>query len=128
MINIEQTQILIPVMDIEYCFKEKTEMLFRKDNRYVEYKNNPIPLVSLRELFGFEPLKKEEAMVIVINKFDRRYAIIADEIIGEHQAVIKPLGALFVNQPFFSGGSIMVDGKLAFILDSNFLFNQITKI
>lgn len=128
MINIEQTQILIPVMDIEYCFKEKTEILFRKDNRYVEYKNNPIPLVSLREQFGFEPLKKEEAMVIVINKFDRRYAIIADEIIGEHQAVIKPLGALFVNQPFFSGGSIMVDGKLAFILDSNFLFNQITKI
>jgi two-component system chemotaxis sensor kinase CheA len=64
-------------------------------------------------------------MVIIINKFDNRYAIIADKLIGEHQAVIKPLGELFVNQPYFSGGSIMVDGKLALILDTNFLFNQI---
>jgi two-component system chemotaxis sensor kinase CheA len=64
-------------------------------------------------------------MVIIINKFDKRYAIIADRLIGEHQAVIKPLGELFVNQPYFSGGSIMVDGKLALILDTNFLYNQI---
>ncbi len=128
MINIEQTQILIPVMDIEYCFKEKTEKLFQKDNQYLEYKSNPIPLVSLRKLFDMKSLEKEDAMVIVINKFDRQYAVVADEIVGEHQAVIKPLGALFVNQPFFSGGSIMVDGKLAFILDSNFLFNRVTKI
>jgi two-component system, chemotaxis family, sensor kinase CheA len=53
---------------------------------------------------------------------------VADQIIGEHQAVIKPLGDLFMNQPYFSGGSIMVDGQLAFILDTNFLFNQITKL
>jgi two-component system chemotaxis sensor kinase CheA len=63
-------------------------------------------------------------MVIVINKYDRKYAITADRIIGEHQAVIKPLGDLFANQPYFSGGSIMVDGKLAFILDTNFLFSK----
>jgi two-component system, chemotaxis family, sensor kinase CheA len=128
MVNVDQAQILIPIMDIEYCFKEIQSNLFQKDNRYIQYKNNPIPLVSLREQFKFPASEKEELMVIVINKFDRRYAIIADEIVGEHQAVIKPLGDLFVNQPFFSGGSIMVDGKLAFILDSNFLFNHITNI
>jgi two-component system chemotaxis sensor kinase CheA len=128
MVNVDKTQILIPVMDIEYCFMEKNENLFKKDNRYVQYKNNPIPLVSLREQFKYEPSEKNDLMVIVINKFDRRYAVTADQIIGEHQAVIKPLGDLFVNQPYFSGGSIMADGKLAFILDTNFLFNHITKI
>ncbi|MBN2814501.1 MAG: chemotaxis protein CheA [Bacteroidales bacterium] len=128
MVNVDETQILIPVMDIEYCFKEKNENLFKKDNRYIQYKNSPIPLVSLREHFKYAPSEEADLMVIVINKFDRRYAITADQIIGEHQAVIKPLGDLFVNQPYFSGGSIMVDGKLAFILDTNFLFNHITKI
>ncbi len=128
MVNVDHTEILIPVMDIEYCFKESSEKLFKKDNRYIQYKNNPIPLVSLREQFKYAPSGQNDLMVIVINKFDRRYAITADQIIGEHQAVIKPLGDLFVNQPYFSGGSIMADGKLAFILDTNFLFNHITKI
>ncbi len=128
MVNVAASQILIPVMDIEYCFKEQREILFNKDNRYIQYKNNPIPLISLREQFKYVPSEENEMMVIVINKFDRKYAIVADQIIGEHQAVIKPLGDLFINQPYFSGGSIMVDGQLAFILDTNFLFNQITKL
>jgi two-component system chemotaxis sensor kinase CheA len=128
MVEVAETQILIPVMDIEYCFKEENGKLFKKDNRYVQYKNNPIPLVSLRKQFKYAESDQKDLMVIVINKFDKRYAVTADHIIGEHQAVIKPLGDLFVNQPFFSGGSIMVDGKLAFILDTNFLFNHVTKI
>jgi two-component system chemotaxis sensor kinase CheA len=128
LVNVSDTQILIPVMDVEYCFQENSRKLFQKDNRYIEYKNNPIPLVSLRHQFKYPPVEEENLMVIVINKFDRKYAITVDEILGEHQAVIKPLGELFVNQLFFSGGSIMADGKLAFILDTNFLFNHITKI
>ncbi len=128
MVNVASSQILIPVMDIEYCFKEQGKILFNKDNRYIQYKNNPIPLISLREQFKYPATDQDDLMVIVINKFDRKYAIVADQIIGEHQAVIKPLGDLFMNQPYFSGGSIMVDGQLAFILDTNFLFNQITKL
>jgi two-component system, chemotaxis family, sensor kinase CheA len=128
MVDVDKTQILIPVMDVEYCFKENNENLFKKDNRYVQYKNNPIPLISLREQFKYQAHEEKDIMVIVINKFDRKYAVTVDSIVGEHQAVIKPLGDLFVNQPYFSGGSIMVDGKLALILDTNFLYNQITKI
>jgi two-component system chemotaxis sensor kinase CheA len=128
MMDVGETQILIPVMDIEYCFKDNNARLSQKDNKYIEYKNEPIPLISLREQFKYPAFDGNDIMVIVINKFDRKYAISVDQILGEHQAVIKPLGDLFVNQPFFSGGSIMVDGKLAFILDTNFLFNHITKL
>jgi two-component system, chemotaxis family, sensor kinase CheA len=127
LVDVADTQILIPVMDIEYCYKDSTTNLFRKDNKYVQFKNNPIPLISLREEFKYQPTEGDETMVIVINKFERKYAITADRIVGEHQAVIKPLGDLFMNQPLFSGGSIMVDGKLALILDTNFLFNHITE-
>lgn len=127
MIEVAKSSILIPIMDIEYCFKENYSALFNKDNKYIQYKNSPIPLISLRGQFKYAPYESEDAMVIVINKFDRKYAIVADRIIGEHQAVIKPLGELFMNQPYFSGGSIMTDGKLALILDTNFLFSQATR-
>ena len=125
MIEVNNSPILIPLLDVEYCYKEKRINLANQDNKFVKYKNNPVPFISLREKFKYSDHENDSEMVIIINKFDNRYAIIADKLIGEHQAVIKPLGELFVNQPYFSGGSIMVDGKLALILDTNFLFNQI---
>jgi two-component system chemotaxis sensor kinase CheA len=42
-----------------------------------------------------------------------------DKIIGEHQAVVKPLDHFNKEQTYFSGASVMGDGKLAFILDVN---------
>ena len=68
-----------------------------------------------------------ESMVIIINKFDKKYALIVDGIIGEQQAVIKNLGKLFINQPYFSGGNIEADGKVSLILDTSYLFNQTNK-
>jgi two-component system chemotaxis sensor kinase CheA len=125
MIEVSNSKILIPLLDIEYCYKENRETLFNNDNKYIRYKNEMVPYVSLREKFKHQNQKDDEGMVIIINKFDKKYALIVDRIIGEHQAVIKPLGELFINQPYFSGGSIMVDGKLALILDTNILFNQL---
>jgi two-component system, chemotaxis family, sensor kinase CheA len=125
MIEVNKSQLLIPLLDIEYCYKEKRSALFDNDSRYIRYKNDMVPFISLREKFKYQDQLNEEEMVIVINKFEKKYAIVVDHIVGEHQAVIKPLGEIFVNQPYFSGGSIMVDGKLALILDTNYLFNQI---
>ena len=125
MIEVDKSPLLIPLLDVEYCYVEKRINLYNQENRFVQYKNNLVPFISLREKFEYSEHENESEMVIIINKFDKRYAIIADRLIGEHQAVIKPLGELFVHQPYFSGGSIMVDGKLALILDTNFLFNQI---
>ncbi|MBN2524523.1 MAG: chemotaxis protein CheA [Bacteroidales bacterium] len=125
MIEVSNSKILIPLLEIEYCYKENRELLFDSNNKYIRYKNEMVPYVSLREKFKYQEKKNDEEMVIIINKFEKKYALIVDQIIGEHQAVIKPLGELFINQPYFSGGSIMVDGKLALILDTNYLFNQL---
>lgn len=127
MVEVGQSIILVPMLDIEYCYKEQTGEILKKDNRYVQFKNKPIPFVSLRDKFKYPVTDKNDLMVIILNKFDKTYAIIADRILGEYQAVIKPLGDLFANQPFFSGGSIMVDGKLALILDTSYLFTQLNK-
>jgi two-component system chemotaxis sensor kinase CheA len=122
MIEVDKSRILIPLLEIEYCFKEKHDVLFEKDNKYIRYKNEMVPYISLREKFSYPRQDNEEEMIVVINKYDKKYALLVDRIVGEHQAVIKSLGGVFSNQPYFSGGSIMVDGSLALILDTNHLF------
>lgn len=124
MIEVEDSNYLLPLLEVEYCYKEKQEVIFGNNNRYLRYKDEMVPFISLREKFNHNAKQNEEEMVVIINKFHQRYALIVDKVIGEQQTVIKSLGELFIKQPYFSGGNIMVDGKLALILDTNYLFNK----
>jgi two-component system chemotaxis sensor kinase CheA len=124
MLEVNKTHVLIPMLEVEYCYKENRKNIYDKNNNYLQYKNDMVPFISLRRKFNYPDLMHQnEEMVIIINKFDKKYALIVDDILGEQQAVIKPLGELFIKQPYFSGGSIMVDGNLALVLDTNYLFN-----
>jgi two-component system chemotaxis sensor kinase CheA len=123
-LEVDESHILVPLLEVEYCYKESRNNLYGKNSSYVQYKNNMIPFISLRQKFKFPHHDNTDEMVIIISKYNKKYAIIVDDILGEQQAVIKPLGELFANQPYYSGGSIMADGNLALILDTNYLFNQ----
>jgi two-component system chemotaxis sensor kinase CheA len=124
MLQVENSVFLIPLLEVEYCFQEKSSVLFDQSNSCIRYKDEMVPFISLREKFHLPDKKNENEMVVIINKFHQRYALVVDKIVGQQQTVIKNLGELFVKQPYFSGGNIMVDGKLALILDSNYLFNK----
>jgi two-component system chemotaxis sensor kinase CheA len=124
LLEVDQSRILIPLLEVEYCYRESRSNIYGKNSSYLPYKDNMVPFISLRRKFKFSDLDAPEEMVIIISKYDKKYALIVDDIIGEQQAVIKPLGELFINQPYYSGGSIMADGKLALVLDTNYLFNQ----
>jgi two-component system, chemotaxis family, sensor kinase CheA len=124
MLEVNNSHVLVPLLDVEYCYKEDRKNIYDRNNKYLQFNNAMVPFISLRQKFNFPGSKNHEEMVLILNKFDKRFAIIADDIIGEQQAVIKPLGKLFIRQPYFSGGSIMVDGNLALVLDTNYLFTQ----
>ncbi|MBN2347723.1 MAG: chemotaxis protein CheA [Bacteroidales bacterium] len=124
MIEVENSNYLLPLLEVEYCFKEKKSVIYGNNNRFLRYKDEMVPFISLREKFKFNMHQNEDEMVVIINKFNQRYALIVDKVVGEQQTVIKSLGELFIRQPYFSGGNIMVDGKLALILDTNYLFSR----
>jgi len=124
MLEVKGSTILVPLAEVEYCYKESRQAIYFRNSHYIHYKNSLVPYISLRQKFNAPPSGNEDEMVIIIGKYDKKYAIIADQILGEQQAVIKPLGELFCNQPYYSGGSIMADGNLALVLDTNQLFNQ----
>ena len=47
----------------------------------------------------------------------KSYCLLADEIVGRQEVVIKSLGGLFQQLPGISGGAILGDGKIALIID-----------
>ncbi len=118
----------IPIEDIETCWLEPQENLLNRQNQLVEFNNSLIPFLNLRTTFFNETTTRNETeKLIIINKQGRRYAIVADHIIGEYQAVIKPLGKTFNHIKFLSGASLLGDGSIAILLDTDKLWYEISE-
>ena len=55
---------------------------------------------------------------------DVKVALVVDQIMGNHQAVLKSLGHIYRKHETFSGASILGDGEVALVLDTNKLVND----
>lgn len=87
------------------------EVLFFRD----EY----LPLYRLYEWLGHEPkvTNPEEGIVMVVEDSAGRRALLADDLLGQQQVVIKNLEDNFAKLPGISGATILAEGNVALILD-----------
>lgn len=118
----------IPVEDVESCDLEAHENLIDRQNNLIDHNNELMPFLNLRERFSTTtaPFTGDTEKIIIIKKQSRRYAIVTDAIIGEFQAVIKPLGKTFNETKFISGASLLGDGSIAILLDTDKLWYELS--
>lgn len=124
LVSVGNTLFLIPVYIIDCCTQEKTEIFDSETGRF-PFENEIIPYVNLRRVLEIHGDVPECQNVIVVKYKDRRVGLVADKVIGEHQTVLKSLGRFFMDQEYISGASILGDGNIALILDTNKLIKQI---
>lgn len=120
--QIDDMYMLAPLIDIEECNLIDAKILeSNKSTGTVPFHNKLIPYIDLYKLYGLKKPINNKLKLIVINKQENRFAIAADIIIGEHQAVLKTMGTHIKKQENIAGASILGDGNLAFLLDTNAL-------
>ncbi|MEI7456828.1 MAG: chemotaxis protein CheW [Nitrosomonadales bacterium] len=84
----------------------------------VHVRGEYLPVVALHELFKLPRTDGIDSRIVVIVESDgKKVALLVDELIGQHQVVIKSLESNFRKLPGISGATIMGDGKVALILD-----------
>lgn len=83
----------------------------------VELRGHVLPVVSLRSLYALDSPEPERSSVVVIQSGGRRYGVMVDGLLGQHQTVIKPLGRMFRSLRGMSGSSILGNGEVALIFD-----------
>jgi len=77
-----------------------------------------IPYVRLRTLFGLDPAVPERENVLIVHHDRTKAGFVVDALHGSGQTVIKPLGNYFDDVPGIAGSSILGDGRVALILDT----------
>ncbi|NNM81738.1 MAG: chemotaxis protein CheA [Burkholderiales bacterium] len=87
--------------------------------RLVHVRGEYIPLIALHQIFGIEPKVHEihQGIVILIEAEGRKVALLVDELLGQHQVVIKALETNYRKVDCISAATIMGDGTVALILD-----------
>jgi two-component system chemotaxis sensor kinase CheA len=78
-----------------------------------------VPVVALAEVLGLagEKSRYEEGILLVLEAEGGKTALFVDELLGQHQVVIKSLEANYRRVPGVTGATIMGDGRVALILD-----------
>ncbi|MCY1358327.1 Chemotaxis protein CheA [compost metagenome] len=90
-----------------------------QDDRHdlVNLRGEPLPYVRLRELFDLPAGSGQRESLVVLQFGQERAGVVVDQLGGEFQAVIKPLGQIFAMNKVLSGSTILGDGSVALILD-----------
>jgi two-component system chemotaxis sensor kinase CheA len=86
----------------------------------VEMRNEIIPLLRLREHFELKdaPGNPARGIMVVVESEGKKRCLMADELVGKQEIVIKNLGEVFTTDPMVSGGAILGDGCVGLILDA----------
>jgi len=94
--------------------------------RVVEVRNEYLPLMRLDELFDVpRSVEPSGGIMIVVEAEGGRIALLVDDLIGQHQVVVKNLEANYRKVPGVSGATILGDGRVALILDVSWLIRRV---
>ena len=91
---------------------------------YINLRGEVLPFVRLRELFEVRGERPTRENVVVVQYAGQKAGIVVDQLLGEFQTVIKPLGTLFRNMRGFGGSTILGSGEVALILDVQALVSR----
>ncbi len=89
--------------------------------------NKQVPFYMLRDELDIKGDYPEEVKFIMIKYEGKHVGLVFDTIIGEYQAVLKPLGKLYKKHEIISGASILGNGKVALVLDTNKIIQKFSE-
>lgn len=101
----------------------KEEIRFVQSKEVIHLRGNVIPIIRLHEILGVDKPEgdPDSLVIVVIKKGEQKVGLIVDSLIGQQETVIKSLGRHITNDKLFSGATILGDGEVALILDTNTL-------
>jgi two-component system chemotaxis sensor kinase CheA len=115
----------IPLNSIKEIVTVQTASVKNVQNREVVLLRGEIlPLIRLDRELGLEREREqqEEMTVVVVRKGEKLAGVIVDKLIGQQEIVIKSLGKYLSGVRYIAGATILGDGKVSLILDTNSLF------
>ncbi|MBD8908990.1 chemotaxis protein CheA [Methylorubrum zatmanii] len=117
LIRVGDGRYVVPLSAVEECVELPESERSERGRDFLDIRGDLVPFLRLRQLFGATDAPDPHQKVIVVSVGEARVGLVADQIIGNHQTVIKSLSKLQADVTTFSGATILGDGTAALIID-----------
>ena len=118
LINALEEVYALPLTNVNKTIQiEKKDIKVVQRQRVIINEKKQIPLYSLHEIIGLQEEEKDEYSVVIVEKHEKLFALIVDDILKEQQILIKGLPKLIKGTRAISGSTILGNGNVALILD-----------
>ena len=99
------------------------DVKFVQNKEVINLRGNVLPLIRLLDVLEVpgNRIPEDEMTAVIVKKGDKYAALVIDELLGQLEIVIKPLGKYAKQCKMISGATILGDGEVALILDVNAL-------
>ncbi len=112
---------VLPLGTVMESLKPSESALYRMagDEQMLLVRGEYLPLVELHQVFNIESdvQQASDGIAVILESAGCRYALLVDQLIGQHQVVVKNLELNYRKVPGISAATILGDGSVALILD-----------
>ncbi|WML31562.1 chemotaxis protein CheA [Neobacillus sp. OS1-32] len=111
------------IVEITKIAKDQVSTLY--GHRVIQFREQVVKLIFLKEVFKIpvtETKEQDELFVVIVRKGDKIMGLVVDAVLGQQEVVLKNLGGLLTNLYAISGATILGNGEVALILDTNEFF------
>jgi two-component system, chemotaxis family, sensor kinase CheA len=120
LVGVGPSKFIVPLESVVEVIanREAATTVDRRGRCCVELRGQVLPVVNLRTLYALDSPQPERCSVVVVRAGNRRFGVMVDALLGQHQTVIKPLGQMLRSLRGVSGSSILGSGEVALIFDA----------
>ncbi len=127
LVKVADTSYVIPLSAVDKIYAVEHTRVIDQFNDLVVLDGVQIPYFNLRREFKLPEFPDVMEQVVVVHYEERKVGFVVDTVIGEYQAVLKPLSKHYKNQDMISGATILGDGTVALVMDTNRIVKHFTK-
>ncbi len=123
LVNLKDETYAIPLSTIiETAVIKKDEIMKVHNKEVIDFRGQIVPLVDLREVFTVESDREDDYYsIVIVRKGDKLAGLVVDSFIGQQEIVLKGLGNYLTQVFAISGATILGNGQVALIIDTNAL-------
>ncbi|CAH2712923.1 Chemotaxis protein CheA [Neobacillus rhizosphaerae] len=128
LVKVEEETYAIPfssIVEITMITPEQVSTLHGQ--KVIQFREQVVPLIYINEVFNVPAVesefKEQELYIVVVRKGNKTVGLVVDSVLGQQEVVLKSLGGFLPNQFAISGATILGNGEVALIIDSNQFIN-----
>jgi two-component system chemotaxis sensor kinase CheA len=128
LVRVGDTHFVLPLANSLECVELTRQDIQCAHGKHIaEVRGELIPYIRLSEYFQMETARPDREQIMVVETEHGHYGFVVDQVLGDHQTVIKNLGRLYRSNQVVSGATILGNGTVALILDPHRLVQNVVQ-